>query len=145
MNSAIDAIRTQFTMRPWWMNLLMLFCAYMALIYVPWDFLVKDIRADQEVWFGIRLYGLWAKLTEPVHFLIYAAGTWGFFRMRSWMWPWAALYAAQVSISMMVWALLYARPERGLQAALISGGISAALTGAIAVALYMARDRFRHT
>ena len=103
MNSAIDAIRTQFTMRPWWMNLLMLFCAYMALIYVPWDFLVKDIRADQEVWFGIRLYGLWAKLTEPVHFLIYAAGTWGFFRMRSWMWPWAALYAAQVSISMMVW------------------------------------------
>ena len=38
--------------RPWWMNVLMIFSAYMALIYVPWDFFVKPVAEDHEVWFG---------------------------------------------------------------------------------------------
>lgn len=95
--------------RPWWMTGLMLFCAYMAAIYVPWDLLVKPVAQDEEVWFGVVLRGWAAKATEPLHLAIYAAGTFGFWKMRSWMHPWAALYVLQIAIGMTVWALLDAR------------------------------------
>jgi hypothetical protein len=85
----------------------MVFCAYMAFVYVPWDFLWKPVSRDEEVWFGIMFTGWGAKLTEPLHWAIYAAGFYGFYRMRSWMWPWAAAYAASVAIGMLVWPLLY--------------------------------------
>ena len=104
--SWMTTLRENLALRPWWMNGLMLFCAYMAFIYVPWDFLIKPVAEDQEVWFGILLTGWAAKATEPLHWAIYGAGTIGFWRMRSWMHPWAALYVVQVAISMFVWSLL---------------------------------------
>jgi hypothetical protein len=91
--------------RPWWMNLLFLLCCYMALVRVPVDLLLTPIGRDQEVWFGIVLHGYWAKLTEPLHWVIYAAGAWGFFKMRYWMWPWAALYVTQIAVGTVVWNL----------------------------------------
>lgn len=145
MNAILQRVRAEWNRRAWWMNGLMLFCVYMAVFYVPRDFLTTDIDVDAEVWLGVRLHGIAAKATEPLHFAIYAAGTWGFYRMRSWMWPWASVYAAQVAISMCVWALLYVAPDRGLQAALVSGGIGATFFGVIAVALWRARHAFVHS
>jgi hypothetical protein len=91
------------------------------------------------VWFGFRLTGWAAKATEPLHLALYAAGAYGFWHLRPWMWPWAALYAAQVAIAMGVWPLLYVGGARG--AAL--GALSFAAFGALALALWRARDRFR--
>jgi hypothetical protein len=56
-----------------------------------------------------------AQLTEPLHGLIYASGAWGFWKMRRWMWPWAAVYAAQVAIGTTIWNYLDPRgnPLRG--------------------------------
>jgi hypothetical protein len=73
-----DWLRLVFAGRPAWMNVLMVFCAYMAFVYVPWDFFLKPAALDEEVWFGIRLHGAAAKLTEPLHAAIYAAGFYGF-------------------------------------------------------------------
>ena len=35
----VRSLRNAFDRRPWWMNGLMVFCAYMAAIYMPFDFL----------------------------------------------------------------------------------------------------------
>jgi hypothetical protein len=121
------------------MNALMLFCAYMAVFYVPWDFFMKPVAVDEEVWFGIVFHGFWAKLTEPLHWAIYAAGAWGFWRMRSWMWPWAPVYVAQIAIAMFVWALT----RYGGWSGTALGAVSAAPFVVLAVALHRARDRFR--
>ncbi len=43
-------IQHQLDRRPWWLNLLLLFCAYMVLIYVPRDLFLKPVAIDEEVW-----------------------------------------------------------------------------------------------
>jgi hypothetical protein len=121
------------------MNALMLFCFFMALVYVPWDLFLKPVAEDEEVWFGILFRGWAAKAAAPFHWAVYAAGAWGFLRMRPWMWPWAAVYAAQVAFGMLVWAVLEIGGLRGWM-----GGVVSALPFVIvAVALYRARGRFR--
>ena len=65
----------------------MLFCMYMALIYCPYDWLLRPAHGAEDVWFGIVFRGVAAKLTEPLHWAVYAAGAYGFWRMRAWMWP----------------------------------------------------------
>jgi hypothetical protein len=121
-------LRLVFGGRPAWMNALMVFCFYMALVYVPWDFLMKPLAHDEEVWFGIRLTGAWAKLTEPLHFAIYAAGAYGFLRMRPWMHPWAAVYTAQIAIGMLIWPIVYLGGFGGVLMGLISGAAFGYLT-----------------
>ena len=88
------------------MNALLLFCAYMTFVYVPWDFLSKPVAEAEEVWFGILLTGMAAKATEPLHWLIYFCGMRGFWRQKTWMHPWAALYTLQIAIGMFVWSVL---------------------------------------
>ena len=132
-------LRHQLARRPWWMNALLLFCAFMAFIYVPWDLMMKPTRFDEEVWFGIRFDGVWAKLLELPHWLVYGAGVLGFWRMRAWMWPWATYYTAQVSFSMAVWPLLYKR-EPG---AILLGAAAAFLFAVIARELWRARELFQ--
>lgn len=126
-----------FAPRPIWMNALMVFCAYMTFIYLPFDMFVKPVAEDEEVWFGIVLHGWAAKATEPLHWAIYAAGTYGFYRMKPWMWPWASLYVAQVAVGMFVWSITDVRGD-GLYIGMIGGLAFAAL----AVALWRARARF---
>ena len=106
----INAIRENFKLRPLWMNALLLFCAFMAFFYVPWDFFFKQLAVDEEVWFGFLLRGWAAKLTEPLHWLIYLAGSIGLWKMKPWVFPWASLYSLQVAIGMFVWNYL---DERG--------------------------------
>jgi len=133
----MESIKQFFAGRPHWMNAVMLFCAYMTFIYMPFDMFFKPVSEDQEVWFGILLTGWAAKATEPLHWVIYGAGLYGFIKMKSWMWPWASLYVAQIAFSMMVWSMM---DDRGsLLSGLISGGIFLGL----AILFWRARPLFR--
>ena len=123
--------------RPWWMNLLMGFCLYMTFIYMPFDIFYKPVADDEEVWFGVTLHGWPAKLTAPLHWLIYGAGAYGFWHMKRWMWPWAAVYCAQVVVAMFVWNLLDSRGG-----GILSGAIAAAVFLVPTVALWRARQTF---
>jgi len=120
------------------MNALMVFCAYMAFVYVPWDFFLKPIAEDQEVWFGVMFTGTAAKFSEPLHWAIYAAGAYGFYRQSHWMWPWASLYAWSVAIGMGVWPVLY---HGGLLGVLV-GVMGFGLFGWLAVLLWRAQEHF---
>ena len=123
--------------RPWWMNVLWAFCLYMTFIYLPYDLFFKPVAEDEEVWFGFVLRGWAAKATEPLHWLIYAAGAYGFWKMSRWMWPWAAFYAAQVAIAMLVWNIIDSRGS------VFMGIVSAAIFVVPTVALWRAKERFR--
>lgn len=101
-NSVLEELKR----RPWWMNLIWLFCLYMTFIYMPWDIFYKPRAEDVEVWFGISFYGTWAKLLAPFHWLVYGAGAWGFWKMSRWMHPWAAVYTAQIGIGSLIFAVL---------------------------------------
>jgi hypothetical protein len=131
------ALATEWSRRPWWMNLLFGFCLYMTFIYMPFDMFWKPVAVDEEVWFGITLRGWPAKFTEPLHWVIYGAGAWGFWKMRSWMWPWAAVYAAQVCIGMLVWNVVDPRGQ-----GVLSGVIAALVFLVPTVALWRARAWF---
>ena len=132
-----NALTTELRRRPWWMNLLWGFCLYMTFIYMPYDIFFKPVAEDQEVWFGFVLEGWWAKATAPLHWLIYGAGAWGFWKMARWMWPWAAVYSAQVVLAMLVWNLI------DMRGGLWAGVISAAIIAVPTVALWRAKERFR--
>jgi len=123
--------------RPIWMNFLMVFCGYMTFFYLPWDLFIKPVAGDQEVWFGIMLTGWAAKATEPIHWAIYGAGTYGFWKMRPWMWPWASLYVAQIAIGMFVWQLL-----DGRGGGLLSGALTAVPFVVLTLMLVRARNNF---
>ncbi len=125
-----------FSGRPLWMNAVMLFCAYMTFIYMPFDMFIKPVDKDQEVWFGFMLTGWQAKATEPLHWLIYGFGLFGFLKMKSWMWPWASLYVLQVALGMLIWVLLN---DNGP----LVGLAFASPFAALAIALFMAKERFR--
>ena len=116
------------------MNLILCFCLFMTFVYLPFDMFWKPVAADQEVWFGFLLEGWAAKLTEPFHWAIYAAGAYGMWKMRSWMWPWAAVYSLQVALGMFVWSLL-----RGSS---LAGGVAFAVFMIPTLALFRARDAF---
>ena len=123
--------------RPIWMNLMWFFCIYMTIIYMPFDMFFKPVAEDVEVWFGFSLTGWWAKATEPIHWLIYGAGAWGFWHMSRWMHPWAALYVLQIAISMLVWNLI--SPNGG---GWLPGSIAAAIMLVPTVALWLGRRHF---
>ncbi len=122
--------------RPWWMSLLFYFCLYMTFIYMPFDLFLKPIADDEEIWFGFTLTGWWAKATEPLHWLIYGSGAYGFWRMKTWMWPWASVYVAQIVISMFVWNILNDRGD------LLMAVISSSIFSIPMIALWLSRRKF---
>jgi len=123
--------RAQRSRRPWWMTGLMGFCIIMAVIVLPFDLLRRPVWQAEQVWFGIVWHGWAAKIGELAHIAVYAAGAYGFWRMRTWMWPWAAVYAGQVAFSMFVWFAGHPGGLRGWLLALFSlipfGGLTLAL------------------
>ena len=133
----MEWIKQLLTGRPVWMTLLMLFCAYMTFIYMPFGLFYKPVAEDQEVWFGVMLTGWAAKATEPLHWIIYGSGFYGFLKMKPWMFPWAAVYVAQVAIAMLVWSIL--NEHGNLRLGLISGAVFTLL----GIALWVAKDEFR--
>ena len=131
-----SAVQEFFSGRPHWMNAIFVFCLYMSFVYMPFDLFWKPVENDVEVWFGFMLHGWWAKATEPLHWAIYAAGAYGFWKMKRWLHPWAALYVAQVAVGMLVWSILNGR------ASTLLGAVAFALFAALAVVLWRARDQF---
>lgn len=115
-------VAAEWSKRRWWMNLLFVSCLYMTLVYLPFDLFLKPVAADEEVWLGFTLRGWWAKATEPLHWLIYAAGAYGFWKMKRWMWPWAAVYVAQVAVAMFLWNVIDPRGA-GWAAGTVAGAV----------------------
>lgn len=135
----LEDIKTQIKRRPWWMNAMLLFCAFMTFIYLPWDVFIKPLAEDQEVWFGILFTGWPAKIGAVVHWFVYGAGTWGFLKMKPWMHPWAALYVAQIAFGMGVWSAL-----NGSGSGLLSGLLVAAPFAGLSYLLVRHRARFNN-
>ncbi|MFP6578886.1 MAG: SDR family NAD(P)-dependent oxidoreductase [Myxococcota bacterium] len=131
--------RDFFRGRPTWMNVLMLFCAYMAFVYVPWDLFAKPVARDQEVWFGFLLTGWAAKAGAIPHWIVYAGGFYGFLRRRRWMAIAAPLYSLQVAYSSLVWGIGHFGGATGWAAGLAF----AAPFVALALAFWKTRDHFR--
>ena len=131
--TAIDD-RADWRRRPWWMQPILGFCLFMAVVYMPFDMFLKPVAGDQEVWFGLMLTGWAAKATEPLHWAIYGAGAYGFWNMKRWMWPWAAVYSLQVAIAMLVFSA-----TRG---SWVTGMVPFAIILVPTIALYRARHRF---
>lgn len=104
-NAMRDWFQDIFRGRPWWMNAVMVFSAWMTFIYMPWDIFIKPAASDQEVWFGIMFTGGWAKLMAFPHWFVYGAAVYGFRRRRSWMGVAGTLYTAQVAIGMLIWPI----------------------------------------
>ena len=137
MKRLIDIIKKDSLQRPWWMNLIFYFCVYMTLVYMPFDIFIKPVEADHEVWFGLTLTGWWAKATAPLHWLIYGFGAYGFWKMKPWMWPWAAVYAAQVVVAMLVWNVISVNGK-----GVLAGIITATLFSAPMLALWASKTLF---
>ena len=108
--------------RPWWINLLFLFCIFMTFVYCPWDLFIKPTFNDEEVWFGVMFYGSTAKILAVPHWIIYVMGYLGFKRMSTWMWPWSAVYVLQIAVSFLVWPILYKSGSDRFVYALLGGG-----------------------
>ena len=130
----MELLKREYARRPIWMNLLFLFCLYMTFIYVPWDLFWKPLAEDREVWFALKFEGWQAKAGGVLHWIVYAGGAWGFYHMRRWMHPWAALYTLQVAFSMLLWTASAVH--------LGWGAVAAAPFIVLTAMLWRAKDRF---
>lgn len=90
--------------RPWWATGLALFCAGTLLFLAARDLFVPHVR-DTEVWLGFEVHGRAARLTAPLHWAVFAAGAWGYWHVRPWIWPWASVYAFVIAGSHLIWNL----------------------------------------
>ena len=124
-------------MRPLWMNTIFMFCVYMTFIYLPWDVLLKPLSEDQEVWFGVLFTSWAAKAGGVLHWIVYAAATYGYWKMKRWMHPWAIVYLLQIALGMFIWSLLNSR-----SGGLIAGTVVAAFFVALALLSWRARAEF---
>ena len=129
----------EWRMRPWWMQLIFLFCLYMTFIYSPFDLFFKPLEEDQDVWLGIMFTGWAAKVGGAVHWIVYALGAWGFWKMKSWMHPWAGIYIFQIAIAMALFG--YFNTENN-DVPLLFASIVFALFALLAVALWRGKRHF---
>ena len=137
-----DRVRAFLARHPRSVGGLFLFCAFMTFVYMPYDVLVKPftqgIAQAEEVWLGYMLRGTAAKLSEPLHWAIYGAITFGFWHERPWAWTFAALYTVQVALASFVWSVLYG--SYGTSGMSLSIGVSLLFT-ALALSVWLARPR----
>jgi hypothetical protein len=132
-------LKTEWSKRAWWLNLVMLFSLFMVVVYTPFDVGLKPVAEDEDVWFGYVFTGWAAKVGGLVHAVVYAALGWGLWKMRPWVWWVGSLYLTQVAIAMFLWPLF--NEEGSLLTAVIAGGLFAIP----AVAFWRARDQFQES
>jgi hypothetical protein len=88
------------------------------------DLFVPEVR-DVEVWLGFELHGAAARASAPLHWAIFAAGAFAFWRAKPWILPAAAGYTLYVALSHLIWSEASAHgrgwPMGLLQAAGFSG------------------------
>ncbi len=89
--------------RPRWMTAAALFCFATVPFLISRD-LWHPAARDVEVWLGFELHGTAARVTAPLHWLVFALGGWGFWRARPWIVPAAAAYAFYVALSHLIWS-----------------------------------------
>jgi hypothetical protein len=82
---------------------LALFCAATVVFLAARDLLLPEIR-DVEVWLGFEVRGAAARASAPLHWAIFAAGAWAFWRGLPWVWTAAAAYVFYVALSHLVWS-----------------------------------------
>jgi len=128
-----DALRG----RPFWMNAVLVFCAFMTFVYVPWDFFWKPTAQDEEVWFGLMFRGRWAKVMEIPHWIVYGALTYGLRQMRPWAGTLAAVYSAQIALGMFVWNVVQ---SGSLLLGVLVGAVGAVPFSLLAVAFWTAGE-----
>ena len=116
-------LRAEWAKRPWWINVVLLFCLYMTFVYSPFDVLFKPVEQDEDVWFGYMFHGWAAKAGGVVHWVVYAALAWGLWVMKPWAWWVASLYATQVAMAMFLWPVL--QGQGGFLGGLVAGAIFA--------------------
>lgn len=107
--------------RPAWASALAALCAATVVFTIARDVLIPEVRAV-EVWLGFELRGWLALATAPVHYALFSAAAWGYWRCRAWVWPWAAVYAFYIAISHLIWNLHSPNGE-GLRAGLLQLGL----------------------
>jgi hypothetical protein len=90
--------------RPWWATVLSVFCALTVVFLISRDLFVPHVR-ETEVWLGFELRGWLARLTAPLHWMIFGIGAWGFWSLRPWVWPWASVYAFSIAVGHLIWNL----------------------------------------
>jgi hypothetical protein len=90
------------------------------------------------VWFGFELHGVAARLTAPVHWLIFLAGAWGFWFERPWILPSAAAYTFYIAFCHLVWNEVSAHGSGWL-----AGGAEAAVFSVPGALLLHAHRRAR--
>lgn len=129
-------LRAEWARRPWWLNLILIFCVFMTFIYSPFDVVFKPVAEDQDVWFGYMFTGMAAKIGGMVHWIVYAALAWGIWRMAPWAWWLGSLYATQVALAMFLWPLL--NGMGGWEYSVVAGAVFAVP----ALALWRSRGRF---
>jgi hypothetical protein len=78
-------------------------CGATVLFLAARDLLVPEVR-DVEVWLGFELRGAAARATAPLHWAVFAAGAWAFWRGKPWIWTAAAAYVFVVALSHLVWS-----------------------------------------
>jgi len=83
-------------------------CAATVVFLAARDLWLPDVR-DVEVWFGVELHGLAARVTAPLHWAIFASLAWAFGRGKPWAWNAAAAYVFYVAASHGVWNQLSPR------------------------------------
>ncbi len=101
--------RAELDRRPWWMNVMFAVCVLVTFVYFPYDVFFVPLEKAEDVWLGVTLKGGWAKVGEVAHWIVYATGAYGFWKMRSWMWPWAAVWMLQVGVAHLFWSELSPR------------------------------------
>ncbi len=131
-------LRDVFRDRPTWMNCVMVFCGFMAFVYLPWDIFWKPVANDQEVWFGIMFTGWAAKVAALPHWFVYGAGVYGLRRRRPWVNSWGAVYLGQVAFGMWVWSIL----EYGGLTGWVLGLVPAVPFALLGLAMWNAQDQF---
>jgi len=99
-------LQAEWARRPWWLNGILLFCVFMTLGYGPFDVVFKPIERDEDVWLGYILTGWAAKVGGAVHWIVYAALSWGIWKMTPWAWWLGSLYATQVAVAMLLWPIV---------------------------------------
>jgi hypothetical protein len=80
-----------------------LFCAATVLFLVWRDLFAPEAR-DVEVWLGFEMHGRAARLSAPLHWLVFAIGAWGFWKAKPWIVWCAAVYAFYIALSHLIWS-----------------------------------------
>lgn len=131
------SMKAEWEKRPWWLNLILLFCLFMTFAYSIFDVVLKPVAEDEDVWLGFVFTGWGAKIGGVVHWIVYAALAWGIWHLRPWAWWLGSLYTTQVAAAMFLWPLLQN------EGSLLTSSIAGLLFAVPAVAFWRSRPLFR--